>query len=203
MGLRPRSPETSWRTRSRTRDHDVSQNIDALLRHLEGEGPHRILDVGCGPGRDLLRFKQLGHEPVGLDGAARFVALARLHSGCAVLHQDFSSLDLPAESFDGVFANASLFHVRLRELPRVMRELWTTLRPGGALFSSKPRGDNVEQWNGERYGAYLDLPTYRGVLVEAGFVELEHYYRPPGQPRELQPWLASVWRKPRAHSPAP
>jgi len=188
-----RSAEAFWEG---TRDHDVNQNIDALLRHLEGDGPHRILDMGCGPGRDLARFKQLGHMPVGLDGAIRFVEMARVHSGCEVLHQDFSRLALPAESFDGIFANASLFHVQRGELPRVMRELWMALRPGGVLFSSNPRGNNTEHWDGERYGAYLDLPTYQSILGGAGFVELEHYYRPAGQPRELQPWLASVWRKP-------
>ena len=52
-----------------TRDHDVSQNIDALLEAIGGDGPKRILDLGCGPGRDLLAFKERGHDPVGLDGA--------------------------------------------------------------------------------------------------------------------------------------
>ncbi|MGZ5174648.1 MAG: SAM-dependent methyltransferase, partial [Burkholderiales bacterium] len=60
--------------------------------------------------------------------------------------------------------------------------------------SSNPRGTNKEGWNQERYGAYWDLTTWRGYLSHAGFVELEHYYRPPGVPREQQPWLATVWR---------
>ena len=62
------------------------------------------------------------------------------------------------------------------------------------LFSSNPRGDNQEGWNGPRYGSYHDLERWRARLVAAGFVELEHYYRPDGLPREQQPWLASVWR---------
>src|SRR5262245_33563249 len=122
-----------------TRDHDVSQNIRALLRHL-GSGPLRILDLGCGPGRDLRAFRALGHAAVGLAGSARFVAMARAHSGCEVLLQDFLALDLPAATFDGVFANASLFHVPSRELPRVLGELRAALRPGGVLFSSNPHG---------------------------------------------------------------
>ncbi|PXC08221.1 SAM-dependent methyltransferase, partial [Pseudomonas aeruginosa] len=44
--------------------------------------------------------------------------------------------------------------------------------------------------------AYHDYPAWKRLLEEAGFVELEHYYRPPGLPREQQPWLASVWRRP-------
>ena len=178
-----------------TRDHDVRQNMDALLKHIEGRPPFTILDFGCGPGRDLKAFMDLGHEAVGLEGSARFAAMAREYSGCEVLEQDFLSLDLPAARFDGVFANASLFHVPGRELPRVLGELHAALKPGGVLFSSNPRGANEEGWNRGRYGVYHDLEAWRGYLVPAGFAELDHYYRPPGMPREQQPWLASVWRR--------
>lgn len=178
-----------------TRGHDVTQNIDALLRHVRGAPPFRILDLGCGPGRDLAAFRALGHEPTGLEGSPALAAMAREHSGCEVWEQDFLALDLPPGSFDGIFANASLFHVPRTELPRVLRELHAALKPDGVLFSSNPRGDNEEGWNRGRYGAYHDLEAWRAFLVAAGFAELEHYYRPPGLPREQQPWLASVWRK--------
>jgi len=181
--------------REGTQDHDVSQNIAALLRHIEGEPPFAILDLGCGPGRDLKAFSSLGHAAIGLDGAARFVAMARAASGCEVWQQDFLALDLPAARFDGVFANAALFHVPGQELPRVLGELRAALKPRGVLFSSNPRGVNEEGWNRGRYGAYHDLQAWRGFMSDAGFTELEHYYRPAGLPREQQPWLASVWRR--------
>ena len=184
--------------RDGTRDHDVSQNIEALLRSIEGEPPFTILDFGCGPGRDLKVFAGLGHSAVGLDGAARFVEMARADSGCEVWQQDFLLLDLPDQHFDGVFANAALFHVPRQELPRVLRQLHATLKPGGVLFSSNPRGGNEEGWSGGRYGAYHDLEGWRRWMSDAGFIELDHYYRPAGLPREKQPWLASVWRKPKS-----
>jgi SAM-dependent methyltransferase len=177
-----------------TREHDVSQNMTALLQHLDGPPPFTILDFGCGPGRDLKRFAELGHTAVGVEGAARFAAMARAYSGCAVWQQDFLRLDLPQHHFDGVFANASLFHVPSQELPRVLSELRATLKPGGVLFSSNPHGHNEEGWNRGRYGAYYDLKTWRAYVLAAGFVELTHYYRPPGVPRAQQPWLATVWR---------
>lgn len=180
--------------REGTKDHDVSQNIDALLGAIAVEPPFTILDFGCGPGRDLREFKKRGHRPVGLDGAAAFVTMARATTSCEVWQQDFLRLDLPERYFDGVFANASLFHVPRQELPRVLRALEATLKPGGVLFSSNPRGDNREGWHGERYGAYHDLSSWRQLLVAAGFGEIGHYYRPPGLPREQQPWLASLWR---------
>lgn len=181
--------------RAGTQDHDVSQNIQALLRHITAEAPYRILDFGCGPGRDLKAFTALGHTAIGLDGAEPFVDMARADSGCEVWLQDFLALDLPPQHFDGIFANASLFHVPGAALPRVLQQLHAALKPGGVLFSSNPRGDNREGWNGDRYGAYYDWPTWRALVTAAGFTELEHYYRPQGLPREQQPWLASVWRK--------
>jgi SAM-dependent methyltransferase len=181
--------------RDGTRDHDVSQNIDALLRHIDAAAPYRILDFGCGPGRDLRTFTALGHAAIGLEGAAEFVTMARTDSGCEVWQQDFLRLDLPDAHFDGIYANASLFHVPSRELPRVLRQLRAALKPGAVLFSSNPRGDNDEGWNRGRYGAYYDWDTWRGYLSAAGFIELEHYYRPTGLPFEQQPWLASVWRR--------
>jgi SAM-dependent methyltransferase len=178
-----------------TRDHDVSQNIAALLEAIKGEPPFTILDVGCGPGRDLATFAKLGHTAIGVEGAGRFVEMARRFSGCQVWRQDFLQLDLPDAYFDGVFANAALFHVPSQELPRVLRQLYAALKPGGVLFASNPRGNNDEGWNRGRYGAYHDLAAWQRFLTAAGFVELRHYYRPPGLPREQQAWLASLWRR--------
>ena len=181
--------------RQRTGSHDVRQNIEALLGRIESAPPFSILDFGCGPGRDLKAFTELGHVAVGLEGSARFAAMARAHSGCEVWEQDFLALELPPARFDGVFANAALFHVPNGELPRVLRELHAALKPGGVLFSSNPHGANEEGWNRGRYGVYHDLAAWRQYLVAAGFLELCHYYRPEGLPREQQPWLATVWRR--------
>jgi SAM-dependent methyltransferase len=178
-----------------TQDHDVSQNYAALLDAIEGDPPYSILDLGCGPGRDLSYFRSLGHEAVGLDGSRQFIAMARAHSGCEVLHQDFLAMQLPESRFDGIFANASLFHVPSQELPRVLLELHKTLKPRGVQFSSNPRGNNEEGFSDGRYACFFDLDTWREYMISAGFVELDHYYRPPGLPRERQPWLATVWRK--------
>jgi len=181
--------------REGTRDHDVSQNIAALLHAIEAEPPFAILDFGCGPGRDLKTIADMGHEPVGLDGAAPFAAMARAHSGCEVWQQDFLQLDLPAERFHGVFANATLFHVPKFALPRVLLELHASLKARGTLFSSNPRGNDDEGWHDGRYGAYHSLEGWRRYLKAAGFAEIAHYYRPTGLPRDQQPWLASIWRK--------
>jgi SAM-dependent methyltransferase len=180
----------------RTRDHDVRHNIAALLRFVEGAPPFAILDFGCGPGRDLKAFKELGHEVVGLEGSQAFAEMAREYSGCEVWVQDFLKLRLPPARFDGIFANASLFHVPPKELSRVLKELRAALKPRGVLFSSNPHGNDTEEIRADgRYGAYHAPETWRRYMTDAGFSELTHFFRPQGLPREQQPWLASVWRK--------
>ena len=178
-----------------TRNHDVSQNYEAFLEAIEGKPPYDILDLGCGPGRDLQYFKSLGHAVMGLDGSEALVSMARSNSGCEVLQQNFLAMNLPECRFDGVFANASLFHVPSQELSRILLEISTTLKSRGVLFCSNPRGNNEEGLGGSRYSCFFDLDTWRDYVVDAGFIEVRHYFRPTGLPRDRQPWLATVWRK--------
>jgi trans-aconitate methyltransferase len=133
----------------------------------EGQG-QRVLDFGCGPGRDLNALSERGALATGLDGCEAFCAMARTHSGCDVWHQDFLALDLPAESFEGLFANASLFHVLTLQLKSVLDALFATLVLGSVLFSSNPRGNGEESWNEERYGGDRTNTLSSGTTSEYG-----------------------------------
>lgn len=178
----------------RTKDHDVSQNYTAFLNPFEGRLGLDILDFGCGPGRDIAYFKALGHNPVGLDGTAEFCQMARDMTGCTVHEQSFNDLDLKKHSFDGVFANASLFHVPSTNLLKVLSDLHNCLRPGGILFSSNPRGDQEGWQDPSRYGNFMQYDKSKDFLENAGFKVIDHYYRPPNVPIEEQKWIAMVSR---------
>ena len=178
------------RFRAGTWDHDVSQNIESLIAAIGKPAPLEILDFGCGPGRDLLDWKRRGHHPTGLDGCAAFVKMARA-TGCEVLHQDFLELALPQNRFDGIFCNASLFHVPSAELPRVIGELARSLVDDGVLLCSNPRG-STEGWYGERYGCNFEIDRWREMFASSPFVEIGHYYRPKNEP--VQPWLVMLFR---------
>ena len=181
-----------------TRDHDVTQNYEALLGALGFRDSLRILDFGCGPGRDLVALRALGHQVTGLDATPAFVRMARVNSGCVVLEQSFFELDLGVGAYDGVFANASLFHVPRALLAKVLGQLGQSLVPGGGLFCSNPRSfdRDWEGFQGERYGSYLTIECWCGLIAAAGFVIERQFLRPSDKPLTEQPWLALVARRP-------
>ena len=121
--------------------------------------------------------------------------MAREVSNCEVWQQDFLQLELPDLFFDGIFANATLFHIPAQELPRVLNELYASLKPGGALLSSNPHGQNEEGWQRQRYASFHGPQQWQEYVTTAGFALQESYYRPSGLPRPQQPWLVTVWKK--------
>lgn len=181
-----------------TWDHDVSQNRTALVASMP-RNPGRILDLGCGPGRDIVAFQAEGHEVIGLDATPAFVAMAQQAGGGEVWQQNFLNLDLPDQLFDGIFANASLIHVPAAEMVRVLTDLQQSLVPGGAIVMSLARGDGegfADRPTGRRYTAYWEYSAIAPLIEQAGFVIDHHYYRPPGLPQAMQSWLAIVAKRP-------
>jgi trans-aconitate methyltransferase len=177
-----------------TKNHNVSQNINAFLSQIEGSSPFTVLDFGCGPGRDLKTFKELGNNAYGLEGCPEFCHMAQENSGCEVYQQNFIDIDLAPQFYDGIFANASLFHVPKEDLSDLMIRLHTSLKKNGVLFSSNPRGKG-EDLEGTRYANFMEIDEYKAIVEDIGFKLIDHYYRPQGQPIEHCPWLACVFRK--------
>ena len=177
-----------------TRDHDVSQNVAALLRHLAGPAPRAILDFGCGPG---------AISPRSAPSATTRWAWTGRRASC----HGAPALRLRGMAAGSARAPASRPHASTASLPppcssmcrarscRACCSSFTQRSNRAAFCSFNPHGPDIERWQGQRYGCYLSLTTWRGYLESAGFDELEHYYRPEGVPRVQQPWLASVWRR--------
>merc|ERR1712217_511307 len=123
----------------------------------------------------------MGRNPVGLDGVAKFCEMARASSKGEVWQQDLQQLSLPAAAFDGIFANACLFHVPSATLPYTLRELLKTLRAGGVLFVSNAHGfgEDKEGWtsgrtpNTKSYVCWLSEVTWKQYCTDAGFELIE------------------------------
>ena len=139
-----------------TRWNDVADLTGRFISHLPNGA--RILDLGCGSGRDTLAFRRLGFEVVPVDGSDGMCCIASESTGSEVRRLDFLDLDY-IDEFEGVWACASLLHLRPEEIPEVMGLVRRALRSGGAFFLSFKEGD----FRGYRDGRWYTDMTLEGL----------------------------------------
>jgi SAM-dependent methyltransferase len=134
---------------------DMSALYERFLGRVESGG--RILDAGCGVGRDALAFAERGYTVVAFDASAEMVRLARerIADRAEVLQMRFDGAAW-REEFDGVWACASLLHVPATDLPPVIRRLRTALRPGGVIYMSFKHGSSERVVGGRRFTDYTE-----------------------------------------------
>ena len=130
----------------------------------------RVLDAGCGAGRDAKALKAMGFEVTATEAAPRLAALARTHAGVEVRVMTFDQMDW-IEAFDGVWACASLLHVPRGALPDALRRLKRALTPGGVWFMSFKHGAGEREANGRRF-TDLDETAATRLLAEVGGLAL-------------------------------
>ena len=150
----------------RTASADLSALYDSFLSHVRPGG--RILDVGCGSGRDLKVFRQRGFKPVGIDASPTLVKLAHTFSGVVCKATRFQDLNF-REYFDAVWACASLLHLPKRRIGRILRRLYTSLIDGGTLFVSMQIGCGEKLAEDGRFFAYYQPDELARRVQKAGF----------------------------------
>ena len=117
-----------------TAEVDMSQIYRGFLELLPPRG--RILDAGCGGGRDTRHFLSLGYELEAFDASLELSRLAKDATGISVACCTFDDFSIESESFDGIWACASLLHLRPDVLPTVIGKLAQGLKPEGVLYAS-------------------------------------------------------------------
>lgn len=110
----------------------------------------RILDAGCGSGRDVKAFSEMGFDVEAFDASVELVELARQLSGKPVAQMRFQDVDV-VERYDGIWCCASLLHVSEAELPGVMTKLAMALKPGGVGYLSFKHGRGEREKDGRRF----------------------------------------------------
>lgn len=141
---------------------DMTELYAPFLENVPVGG--RILDAGCGSGRDTQAFLAMGYTMVAMDASAQMVEAARALTGQPVLQMRFQEIEW-ADEFDGIWACASLLHVPRAEMDDVWRRLIKAVKPGGVGFMSFKQGRGEGVRNGRFFNDY-DEEELR-ALIEA------------------------------------
>ena len=171
---------------------DMSHDRDMFVSYLSDKA--RILDAGCGSGRDSKAFLDAGYDVVSFDASLEMCKRATKHIGREVLNMRFEDMTF-ANEFDGIWASASLLHVPMDELTGVMRKMHNALKPSGVMYASFKYGDGTKQ-RGERMFSDFNEKSVVPLFEGAGFrilkTEVGHDNRPG---REAEMWVAVISAK--------
>jgi SAM-dependent methyltransferase len=180
-------------------DEDLVEARTALAT-AQQDARRRVVDLGCGAGRDFQAFAERGVDYLGIDASEGMLTVARERFPEASFEaQDLCALDLPERAFDGAFANASLQHVPTPALPNALTNIYACLRPGGVLLISAPLGQDAEGWSRARsketraWVAWRSRETLERYCGAAGF---ESVTVPTVQSYEGSSFQVFVWRRP-------
>ena len=154
---------------ARTENADMSECRERFLSYLAPGG--RILDAGCGSGRDMIAFRDAGFDVSGIDASAEICRIASEKTGISVRQVRFEELQGEAE-YDGIWASASLLHVAREDLPDVLGRLHRLLKAGGFLYASFKYGTEDRVKDG-RYFCDFTEESCRRLLEQADFAVRE------------------------------
>ena len=148
-----------------TENADMRECRERFLRYMKPG--QKILDAGCGSGRDVIAFRKAGYDVDAFDASAEICRIASEKTGTYVKQLRFEELDGEAE-YDGIWACAALLHVSPADLPDVLRRLHRLLKPEGVLYASFKYGLGEREKDG-RYFTDLTEEACRELLSETGF----------------------------------
>lgn len=133
----------------------------------------RILDLGCGSGRDLKDLAVRGCDAIGLDISVGLARHAAAFAHRPVVVADMTTLPFAAQSFDGIWASASFLHLRRDEMAGSLREVRRILRLEGLLFTSLKMGKGESRTSDQRYFTFVMPDEWEAMLRSAGFQHIE------------------------------
>ncbi len=173
-----RNKETFDRLGSAATDEDelirvARRGLPAFQMVLAGS---RVLDLGCGVGHDSRKLKLSNLDVQGLDISEAMLAEAKRQvEGVPFLQGDFRALPFADESFDGVWANGSLFYVTPDDLLKTLAEVHRILKPAGVIFASYLQGEGAS-YNDSLYRHKYTYEQLETLYQQAGFKTIDRSY---------------------------
>jgi NTP pyrophosphatase (non-canonical NTP hydrolase) len=172
-----------------TANADMSYSRNLFLQYIRPGG--RILDAGCGSGRDSLAFMEAGYQVDAFDASEEICRIASERLGFPVACKCFEDFEGETE-YDGIWCCASLLHVKAVDLPDVIRRLKKMLRPDGALYVSFKKG-STERVKEGRYFNDMTSTSCENLLLENGFEVMELFESGDvREGREDEKWVNAV-----------
>jgi len=156
---------------ARTANVDMGSVYEPFLAHIPSGG--RILDAGCGPGRDALAFLKKGFHVTAFDASLKMAEIASHQTGLVVDQMRFQDLSYDSE-FDGIWACASLLHVSSTEIDNVLLKLSHALKPGGFWYMSFKEGYGERVEDGRRFLDFTEasLKTRLGSIPGISIIRI-------------------------------
>ena len=154
----------------------------------------RILDVGCGPGRDTLAFKNKGYQVDAIDYSEELVKKATRLTGIPIKLKSFYEVD-DYEAYDGIWACASLLHCERSRLAEVLEKMVQALKPNGVIYMSFKYGDSDRDQDGRQF---TDLDENQAEALLEQFDNVQHiqqWVTLDQRPDRQEKWLNLLWKK--------
>ena len=171
---------------------DFKKTQDKFLKVLSGK---RVLDFGCGSGRDTKYFIEAGLDVVAIDGSEELCRSASVYTGIQVKHMLFQDLD-EVDRYDGIWACSSILHLPKDELKIVFSKMINALSSNGIIYTSFKYGDFEGERNG-RFFTDFTLDIFTDFVKDLKDIVIEEYWITgdvrPG--REEEKWLNLILRK--------
>ncbi|MEC5163138.1 MULTISPECIES: DUF3427 domain-containing protein [unclassified Janthinobacterium] len=168
---------------------DMSILHDRFLSTVNPGG--LILDAGCGSGRDTQAFLGRGFRVRAFDASPELARMASEHTGINVEVRRFS--DVREQScYDGIWACASLLHLPPLDIPAILAQLWTALKPGGTLYLSFKRGDGERVQNGRHFTDASEIRLRSWLAALPDLLGVECWLSTDQRPGRVEPWLNAI-----------
>ncbi len=171
-------------------------DMESLYQPFLAELPEgaRILDVGCGSGRDTLAFKKKGYQVDAIDYSEELVKKATQLTGIPVRLQSFYEI-YADQAYDGIWACASLLHCERTRLKEVIGKLLSALKPNGMLYMSFKYGNGDRQKDGRQF-TDLDEVQAKALLGQFDRVQqIQQWITIDQRPERQEKWLNLIWKK--------
>ena len=165
---------------------------DKFLKVLPGK---KILDFGCGSGRDTKYFLDNGYDVTAIDGSIELCKKASEYTGIEVKHMLFQELD-EKDAYDGIWACSSILHLNKEELKPVLLKMIEALKKHGIIYTSFKYGDFEGERNG-RYFSNFTIESFKEYVQDISTIQIEEYWLSGDvrKGREEEQWLNLILRK--------